>query len=80
VQLLFFKQGLDRIGRDDPFAKRVEAGWRTTLDPTDPGYPGWNKDGSFAVATLRPGEKQPENAKGYDAYCAYGTWDGITVN
>ncbi len=76
------QERLDRIGRDDPFAKRVEAGWRTTLSPEDPRHPGWDEGepGNFFVAALRPGEKQPENAKSYDAYCAYGSWDGITVN
>lgn len=80
------QETLDWIGRDDPFAKRVEAGWRTTLSPEDPRHPGWderpNFTGNFFVATLRPGQEGPKNAERYDAFCAGGksSWDGITVN
>lgn len=62
--------------------ERIAAGQTTTLDPSDPRHPGWKKNGGFFVATLKPGQEAPANAKGYDMACATGkgSWDGVTVN
>jgi len=55
----YLQTTLKSIG-DPIMVKRIEAGWRTTLLPTDASHPGWNKDGSFSCATLKPGEYPPE--------------------
>ena len=78
------QEELDWIRGDgnDDFAKRVEAGWRTTIDPSDKRHPGWNKDDTFSVATLRPWQEPPKNALGYGMAYAGGksSYDGITIN
>ncbi len=76
---------LDGIGRDNLFAKRIEAGWRTTLPATDPNHPGWNKDGTFSLGTLKPGEEAPPaSAYDYVGCIQYGdaikdSWAGIVM-
>lgn len=81
----YLQQTLATLG-SPKMAERIEAGWRTTLDPSDPNHPGWNKNGSFELGTLKPGQEPPPAPMyGYAGCVTHGeavarSWEGIVVN